>query len=153
MFAFIDVEDLYFPKTDPQNTYASPRSREEVAELLMREVRAHENFVFAAVNGDFGEAIRPFYRYAVLLHAPKEVRLQRVRDRSFQKFGTRMLPGGDLHEREEAFFTMVAARTERAVEEWVQSLPCRVIRVDGTKPINQNVAIIKSKITARQMLE
>ena len=30
--------------------------------------------------------------------------MQRVKKRSFQKFGNRMLPGGDLHEQEEKFF-------------------------------------------------
>ena len=31
---FIDNEDLYFPKTDPEYLYAASRSREEVEELL-----------------------------------------------------------------------------------------------------------------------
>lgn len=33
-------------------------------------------------------------------------RIQRVKDRSFQKFDSRMLPGGDLYEKEKAFLEM-----------------------------------------------
>ena len=88
----------------------------------MNEVRVHENFVLAAVKGDYGKEILPFYQNAVLIDVPKDIRLNRVRKRSFQKFGNRMLPGGDLHEREEAFFDMVGSRTEYYVEEWIQSL-------------------------------
>lgn len=33
-FFFLDIEDLYFPKTDPDYIYASPRSRKDVEELL-----------------------------------------------------------------------------------------------------------------------
>ena len=141
-FHFVDNEDLYFPKTDPNYLYASPRSREEVEALLLREIRAHEDFVFASVKGDYGEAVRGCFRYAVLMGVPREVRLQRVRDRSFRKFGDRMLQGGDLYETEENFFRLVSSRAEDTVEEWAKGLACPVIRVDGTKSIAENVDFI-----------
>ena len=39
---------------------------------------------------------------AVRLEVPREIRLQRVRNRSLAQFGSRMLPGGDLYEQEQA---------------------------------------------------
>lgn len=145
-FHFIDNENLYFPKTDPNYTYASPRSRDEAEKLLMDEVKEHKNFVFAAVKGDYGKDILPLYNYAVLIDVPKEIRIQRVRNRSFQKFGGRMLKGGDLYEREERFFDFISARPENYVEEWVQSLNCPVIRADGTKPIDNNLNFIMEQM-------
>ena len=145
-FHFIDNENLYFPKTDPNYSYASPRSRDEVERLLMDEVRVHKNFVFATVKGDYGKDIVPLYKYAVLIDVPKEIRVQRVRNRAFQQFGDRMLKGGDLYEQEEAFFNLVNARPEHYVEEWVQSLHCPIIRIDGTKPIEENVIFIMEQI-------
>ena len=149
---FIDSEDLYFPKTGPCYAYASPRSREEVGRILFREIKSHESFVFAAVKGDFGENIDPFFQYAVLIHVPKEVRIQRVRSRSFQTFGNRMLPGGDLHEAEENFFRLVESRAEDTVEEWVRALSCPVIRIDGTKPVEENIHFIIEQIGHRPMV-
>lgn len=147
-YRFIDNEDLYFPKTDPNYMYATQRTQEEVEKLLMDEVKEHGDFVFAAVKGNYGEDIIPFYNYAVLIEVPRDVRLERVRERSFKKFGDRMLKGGDLHEREEAFFEFAASRSEDYAEEWVKTLKCPIIRVDGTKPIEENVAIIIEKIKA-----
>ncbi len=141
-FHFIDIEDIYFPKTNPDYIYASPRTREEVEKLLFREIKTHENFVFASVKGDYGETIYPFFRYAVLIDVSKNIRIQRVRNRSFQKFGNRMLTGGDLFEQEKRFFDFVKSRPENTVEEWIQSLKCPVIRIDGTKSIEENVAFI-----------
>lgn len=83
-FHFIDNENLYFPKTNPNYVYSSPRTREEVEKLLFSEIKAHENFVFASVKGDYGEHIYPFFRYAVLIDVSKDIRIQRVRNRSFQ---------------------------------------------------------------------
>lgn len=87
-FYFIDNEDLYFPKTDPIYIYAAPRTREEIKNLFFNEIKAHENFVFSSVKGDYGESI---YQYAVLIDVPKDIRIERVKNRSFQKFGSRML--------------------------------------------------------------
>lgn len=145
-FHFIDNEDLYFSRTDPDYIYASPRTREEVEKLLWSEIRAHENFVFTSVKGDYGETIYPFFQYAVLIDVPKAIRIQRVKNRSFQKFGERMLLGGDLHEQEEKFFDFVKSRPENTVEEWVQALKCPVLRIDGTKPIEENVDFIMKQI-------
>jgi len=145
-FHFIDNEDLYFPKTDPAYVYTAPRTRDEVEALLLQEIKIHEDFVFASVKGDYGENVCARFDYAVLLTVPRELRLRRVRERSFQKFGSRMLPGGDLHEQEEGFFALAASRAEDTVEEWVQDLSCPVIRVDGTRPAAENTDFILAHI-------
>lgn len=146
-FYFLDNEDLYFPKTAPDYIYALSRTREEVEKLLSNEINAHKNFVFASVKGDYGEVVYSCFQYAVLIDVPKEIRIQRVKNRSFQKFGKRILSGGDLYEQEEHFFDFVKSRAETTVEEWVQCLNCPIIRIDGTKPIEENVNLIIEQIS------
>ena len=145
-FHFIDIETLYFPMTDSDNLYTSPRTREEVEKLLLHEMKTHENFILASVKGDYGEAVYSFFQYAILLDAPKDIRLQRVKNRSFQKFGNRMLLGGDLYEQEENFFNLVESRAENTVEEWVKLLKCPIIRIDGTRSIEENTNLIMEKL-------
>lgn len=145
-FYFIDNEDLYFPKADPIYIYAAPRSHKEVEKLLHKEIKEHENFIFASVKGDYGKSVYPFFRYAILIDVPKDIRIERVINRSFQKFGNRILPGGDLYEQEERFFALVKLRTEDTAEKWVQSLNCPIIRIDGTKPIEENVNLMVEQI-------
>ena len=141
-FHFIDNENLYFPKDRKEDPYANPRTKEEVMQLLMEEVSVHPDFVFAAVKGDYGEDITTLYNCVIAVKVPKEIRSKRIRNRSFQKFGSRILPGGDLYEQEEAFFLMAESREEDYVECWLRTLKCPVIRVDGTKPVNENVEYI-----------
>lgn len=141
-FYFIDNEDLYFPKTHTNYIYSSPRTHKEVEKLLFREIKAHNNFVFASVKGNYGEAVYPFFQYTVLIDAPKDIRIRRVKNRSFQKFGNRMLSGGDLYEQEKAFFDFVESRAENTVEEWLKCLNCPILRIDGTKPVEENISLI-----------
>ena len=61
-----------------------------------------------------------------------------------------MLEGGDLDQAEELFFQMIWVRTEDHVENWVKSLRCLIIRVDGTLPIEINVSFIVREIMRYQ---
>lgn len=141
-FHFIDNENLYFTKINANEPYTNSKSRDEVEKLLMDQVYKYGNFIFTAVKGDYGKEIVSLYKYIVHIEVPKEIRLQRVRNRSFQKFGDRMLAGGELYEQEESFFRMIESRSEDYVENWVRTLNCPVIKVDGTKHIEEIVELI-----------
>lgn len=139
---FIDNEDLYFPKADPAHPFAAERTQEEVERLLLEEVRQDERFVFAAVRGNYGDAVLPYYKAAVLVEVPREIRLQRVWERSHRRFGERMLLGGDLYESEKRFYDLIAARPEDYAERWLRAVEIPILRVDGTRPVGENVALI-----------
>ena len=141
-FHFIDSEDLYFRKDPTGSQYASARSQEEAKSLLMQEVFAYPNFIFASVKGNYGEEIAAMYNYVILIDVPSEIREQRIRNRSFQKLGSRMLPGGDLYAQEEAFIQMAAARKEDHIENWLQSVKCPILKIDGSKSIADNVEYV-----------
>ena len=141
-YQFMDIEDYYFPKTDPNYLYASPRTREEVEELLKIDVKTHKNCVLAAVKPDFSDEIQKQFDLAIYVKVPKKLRLERVKQRSFNKFGSRMQPGGDLYETEQEFFRSVAERPENLVDEWLKTLSCPIIEVDGTKSIAENIDIL-----------
>lgn len=140
---FIDNEDLYFPKNDPAYLYGHERTQEEVERLLLEKVRRDERFVFAAVRGNYGAQVLPYYRAAVLLEVPRQTRLARVRQRSLNKFGDRALPGGDLYEKEKAFYDLIAARPEDHAARWLAGVGIPVLRVDGTRPVEENISVIR----------
>ena len=139
---FIDNENLYFPKADPLHPYAVERTQAEVERLLLAEVRRDERFVFAAVRGNYGEAVLPHYKAAVLVEVPRDIRLERVKARSFARFGARMQPGGDLYESEKRFYDLIAARPEDYATRWLERVDIPVLRVDGTRSVRENVALI-----------
>lgn len=147
---FMDIEDYYFPKTDEGYIYASSRTRDEVAHLLGKDMKKHDNFILASVKGDYGNEIVSMFTLAVLVSAPADIRINRVKNRSFEKFGERILPGGDLYEKENSFFEMVKGRSEKYVEKWLRSVDIPVLRVDGTKPIDHNIEIITEFIEKRK---
>ena len=147
---FIDNEDLYFPKADPAHPYAVERTQDEVERLLLEEVRRDDRFVFAAVRGNYGEAVLPHYKAAVLVEVTRDVRLARVKARSFAKFGARMQPGGDLYESEKRFYDLIAARPEDYATRWLDTVDIPVLRVDGTQPVGENIDMIRRWMTCQE---
>ena len=139
---FIDNEDLFFPKDNPSYLFASPRSREEAIALLEEQIRENDRFVFAAVRGDYGPLLASSLSRVIVLEVPPEVRKKRVRERSYRRFGDRIMPGGDLFERESAWFHLTDSRSESYVWQWLQTVDCPVIRLDGTRGVEENIRIL-----------
>ncbi len=145
---FLDDEAFFFSGNTGSDPFAHPRTHEEVARLLTEAVGTGEGFVYAAVKGDRGEAVRSRLTAVVLLEVPRALRLSRVRRRSEARFGSRALPGGDLYEREQAFFERVSARSPEDVRTWAYSLGCPVIEADGALEVAGNVERIVGQLTA-----
>ena len=139
---FRDIEDYWFPKTDPGNPYGEARRREEVAALLLADLERPEGLVLAAVKGDFGPAVEGLFTCAVLVEVPKVLRMERIRDRSRRKFGDRMALGGDLYRQEREFFRMAEARSQEDVTAWLAKTGLPVVRVDGTRPPAENTRAV-----------
>ena len=143
-FKHMDVEDYYFTRAD--NPYASARTRDEVEVLLLEDIKQNPCFVFSAVNGNMNSEINSCYDLVVYLEVPLELRMKRIRQRAYEKFGDRVLPGGDMYEQEEKFFAFAEKRSPEKIEEWLQTLTCRVIRLDGTKAVEYYVQTLIDRI-------
>jgi adenylate kinase family enzyme len=143
-YEFIDNEDLFFPKADPSYTFSNPRSKEEAIQLLEEKISGNNRFVFAAVKGNYGGRLIASLDHIVLIEVPKQIRSKRVRDRSYQKFGDRILPGGDLYDIESKWFSLTDSRPDTYVSDWLETVNCPVIRIDGTLPVEENVDYLVS---------
>ena len=135
---YLDIEDYYYPDRSGGYAYGQPRTREEAAASLADDLARYESCILASVRANYGPAVESAFTAGILLETPREERLRRVRARSFARFGSRMLPGGDLYAAEEAFFQTVSARREEEPEEWLRGLRIPVLRLDGRQPPEQN---------------
>ncbi len=142
MCRFMDNEDYYFPRTELDYKYLFPRTYDEVVRLIESDMYKYDNWILASVKGNYGEKCLQRYTHAILIDVPKEISIKRVYERSFSKFGNRILPGGDLYQYEKRFFEMIAERDQRYAEEWFNSLKCKLLKVDGTKLVGDNVELI-----------
>ena len=157
-YEFIDSEELYFPQAgallasssqvvqSARYPYSDPKNYDEAKAELLRRASLNPNFVLASVKGDFGAELFPLLSCAVFVSIPESVRAERVFSRSYRKFGSRMLIGGDLFAEEQSFIKMALSRTEGSITEYLQSLAVPVIRVSGLANMEENVADILAEL-------
>ncbi len=136
-WTFVDTEDYYFPTP---GDYSHSRTKEEVEALLLRDLRAHENFIFTSVIGDFGPEVLSEFTHAVLVTVPRGPRLERVKNRTIKQFGR-------VTEEEQGFLAMVERRPEDLTEKWLAGQTLPVLRVDGTRPPEENAAYILKSLS------
>ncbi|MBQ9079987.1 MAG: AAA family ATPase [Clostridia bacterium] len=144
-FSHFDVEDYYFDNASGV-PYALSRTREQVESLLMEDIRKYPKFIFSAVNGNFNEEITLTYKLVIYLSAPLDERMNRIKQRAYDKFGDRVLKGGDMYEQEQKFFDHCAKRSDESIAKWLETLSCPVLRLDGTNTVENNINIILSEI-------
>ena len=90
-----------------------------------------------------GDKINSLYDCVVYISAPVELRLSRIKNREVERFGARVLPGGDMYKKQNEFHEFVKTRTTEKIENWLKTISCKIIKLDGTKPVEYNVNKIK----------
>lgn len=142
-YKHMDIEDYYF--REAENPYSQPRTRKEVVQSMELDAVKYRNFIISAVNCDFGDKINSLYECVIYLKVPLEIRLKRVKQRVYDRFGDRVLEGGDMYEQEQGFFDSIVRKTMEETDRWVKGVSCPIISVDGTKPIDDTIRLLLTK--------
>ena len=148
-YVWLDVETYYFPQSCANNPYANPRTQEEVCDLPLADLRKYPNVILSAVRANYSADIVSLLELAVYISVPKEIRMERIRNRAFQKFGARILSGGDLYEQEQAFFHMAEKREDIDITNWLETLQIPTFTLDGTLSIDELLIHLDSIIEAK----
>ena len=104
-----------------EHPYRAMRSKAEIeaADLGYPQIAA---LSLHRCQGDLCGELSSLSRLAMVLSAPRTARLQRLRQWSYDRFGARMLEGGDLYAQEEAFFRFAAERSPLDAVSWLDAL-------------------------------
>ena len=125
----MDAEDYYFPVP---GDFSNSRTQEEAHRLMEADAAAHDGFVLCCVRCNISDALLRQIRLAIILRAPADVRALRIVQREEARFGSRVLPGGDLYESQQRFRSFAAARTEETVDQSLSRLCCPAVEIDAS---------------------
>lgn len=100
----------------------------------------------------------PLFDLVVFLWIPPEVRLARLMEREISRYGSEALaPGGAMHETHLKFMDWAALydtagasiRSKARHEQWLETLPCPVVRLEGAGMVEEHVDEVLRQIEAR----
>lgn len=150
----IDPDDYHW-RWDANIPYTVFRSRQARTKLIMQTISAAPRFVMSGSMWSIREYFASFFELAVFLTAPAETCAERLRSRSIARWGSRVLPGGDMYEASGVYRDYLACANaydqdirpqmcRLQHEQWARELPCPVLRLDGTLPIAENTDVVVS---------
>jgi adenylate kinase family enzyme len=147
-YSHFDTDDYFWLPTDPP--YTHQRERSERAQLLMDDLTAQDAWVISGSLCGWGDVAIPRFELVVFLWVPPDMRMARLHRREHARFGTRILPGGDMYEVSQAFLAWAASydewgldmRSRQRHDQWLSTLPCPILRLEGEYTIEEQLAVL-----------
>lgn len=144
---YFDIDD-YIWRKDTDKPFTVMYTREEKINGLMSDISKGTNFVMAGSMDSFNSPFVPLFDLAIHITASVGTRIARINKREYEVYGERIMEGGDMYE-EHCGFLDISARYDTdgspcmsTHAQWADSLPCKVLRLNGDDDLNKNVEII-----------
>ena len=141
----LDTDTFFWEATDPP--FTTRRPVEERVALMEAEMAGRRSWVISGSLAPWGDVFIPRFDLVIFLRVPPEIRLQRLLHRERERYGAAIEPGGVMHEAHLAFVEWARGYDQagfpgRSLErhrEWLSSLPCPVLEIDGTPSLDASL--------------
>jgi adenylate kinase family enzyme len=148
-----DSDDYFWQPTVPP--YQNKRDAADRLRLMQEIFLPRADWVLSGSVEGWGNPIVPHFDLVVFLTTPTVLRLQRLRAREATHFGAdTVAPGGWRNEEYEEFIEWAShyddgsreGRNLARDQAWLATLPCPVLRLDGSRPLSELVAEVRRAI-------
>jgi adenylate kinase family enzyme len=149
----LDTDDFFWAPTDPP--YREKRSRDQRLALLRQALPGSGPWVLSGSLCGWGDPLIPEFDLVVFLVVPTPVRLARLRAREAARYGHRAIAaGGELHGAHVEFLEWAGRydtgglemRSRALHEAWVAALPGAVLRLEGDRSVDEQLAQIEARV-------
>lgn len=142
-----DVDDFFWLPTDPP--FSQRRRVADRLNLLQRAL-GDDGWVLSGSFDGWGEPLLERVDLVIFVTAPTGIRMARLRARERARFGNRIDEGGDMAATHTGFMAWASryddpnfyGRNRARHEDWLDSIPYPVLRIDGTAPTDQQLRAV-----------
>lgn len=149
---FMDTDDYFWEPTNPP--YIKKRNLSTRIKLMREDIERYDNVVISGSLVDWGDELIPLFTLAIRVETDTNIRLERLKTREREKFGSRIDIGGDMYDNHVEFINWAASydnggidmRSKVKHDNWQKQLLCPLILVDGSMPIMKNFELVKREM-------
>lgn len=146
-----DVDDYYWYPTDPPFKQSRP-PEERIA--LLKQALADSPWVLSGSMDDWGTEVIQSADLVVFIDTPTALRMERLKSRELQRYGNRILLGGDMYANHQKFLVWAesyeagsrAGRSRPRHELWLKQLTRPTLRLNGEIAIAELLANIATTV-------
>lgn len=141
----LDSDNYYW-----ETKFTTKRQVHERRELLEKDFSLHENWILSGSICNWENDLKDYFDLVIFLWIPQDIRLERLKQREFQRYGEEIFVGGNMYEESQTFLEWASlydsagmeVRSKVLQEQWLSDLSCPVLRIEGDYSVEERVNIV-----------
>jgi len=147
--SYFDSDQYFWLPTDPP--FTCKRNPEERNRLIKTALTATENWIFGGSSVNWSENVFPKFDLIVFLWLPPEIRLKRLKEREFERYGSEIYENPDRNKAYQEFMEWASqydidpkesgftGRSLKVHEDWIKSLNREVLEIRGDFSVAERI--------------
>lgn len=148
-YQFIDVDDYLWKKTDPP--FTKRNTNQEACNLITNALSNDKNSVISGSLVGIADELKSEIDLFVYINLVQDIRIERIKQRERERFGKRILPGGDLYEQHIDFLQWVSdyednpetKRSRRQHLLWLEDVSVPVLKITHELSLEELLTLVK----------
>ena len=148
-YYFMDTDNYFWEPTNPP--YTTKRNVSDRVALMKSDIEKYGKVVISGSLVGWGDELIPLFTLAIRVVTDTAIRIDRLKKRERDHFGSRIDEGGDMYEIHRKFIGWAASydnggidmRSKAEHDEWQKLLQCRQILLDGSLPVEKNFETVQ----------
>lgn len=157
-FKHLDIDHYYWVKTDPPFQEKVPF--EERNYQLTKDFEQLDKVVVSGSLVSWGKAWHSAFHLGVFLHVPANIRMKRLLEREFERYGIKLYQDKTIQKNSDAFLKWASkyddpsfdGRNISLHQNWIQELSFPVLQIEGDTSIEGKIQLILDKIESLGIL-
>lgn len=140
----LDTDDYFW-----KNKFTDQREVDERKKLLKNDLSTYDKSILSGALCGWGDSFKSYFDLVIFLWIPSNIRLERLHNREFQRYGGEILAGGNKHEQYNTFMNWASlyddagmeVRSKVLHEYWMEDT-CPILRIEGNYTVQERVEIV-----------
>ena len=138
--------DNFFWEVTPQ-PFTTIRPIEKRKNLLQKELESNKKWILSGSLCGWGDVFIPYFDFVVFVYLQKEIRLERLKKREYERYGDSILSNGEMYEKSQDFISWASkyddsteiGRNLQRHEQWFSEIKCRKLKIENCGTVSESV--------------
>ncbi|CNI17697.1 Uncharacterised protein [Yersinia massiliensis] len=143
-----DTDSFYWQ--DSSVPYSYPRPESDRKKLLLEALPESGAWVLSGSLCGWGDFLIPRFNLVIWLRVDQNLRMERLRKRETERYGSAIYPGGNMWQKSQIFLNWAEAydsdvevsRNAQKHADWLKKIPCPVFIVPNNDAFEETVNVI-----------
>ncbi|SFM74463.1 hypothetical protein SAMN05421832_10687 [Psychrobacillus psychrodurans] len=124
--------------------------------MLKHDLSKYQKCVLSGAICGWGDEFKTCFDLIIFLWIPQNVRLERLQQREFQRYGNQILVGGSKHDQSMAFLEWASlydeagmeVRSKMLHEHWMSDVGCPILRIEGDYTVEERMNLVLNYLSS-----